>query len=379
MGRLNHLNGLLIGIFIGIVLGNILLGAMSQMQSGLLVDSSENSLNVRGSTDPLNPQTLSSDVYDYEYYSSSYYYYKTASASSSYYHVVWVLPTSSEDDFDMYLYSDSSYSIQKASSTHGSGYLDWVVFRPSSSQYYYPKVRRYSGSGYAYIEWEQASSASLGNSYSYYLATSEAIEIYRVYLSISDTYDITLKVPSGANYDLYLFYLTSGAATNYNGYIQSSMRTAEGRDELIANYRPSYSDYYGVVVVRRSGSGSFTLKIDYHRGIGVIGIMLIIFGLLGVIIASVVVYNKYVRLPERQEPAQQRPRRTNVTIGQNRSRTYIAPTQVSSVRPVPSAVSPQSPRPLQAFSPPPTLLFCPYCGFKNEPNALFCLECGSEL
>ncbi len=305
--------------------------------------------------------SLADDSADYEYYdtSSTYYYYRTGTAYSSYYHVVWLQPVDSNDDFDLRLYSDSSYYYQQATSMRGSGLLDWVVFRPSSSQYYYPVVQRSSGTGYAYIEWEDSSySLSMGGSYSGSLSSSECIEIYEVDLNKNKKYDFDLSVPSSCDFDLYLYRLSSGYATSYSGYAKGSASSSLGADEKISGYKPSYSDSYAVVVVRKSGSGSYTLKVDDVSVLNPGIVALIIFGVIAVIGISVAVYKNY-------RPQQTTPRRD--------------------VRPSPTLYRPQIKQ--TVYNQPPVVLkkpitnyiFCPYCGSKRVKIELFCKNCGSEL
>ena len=198
----------------------------------------------------------------YDYYSSlsSYYYLTNGAPSTSYCHVVWLQPTEVNDDFNLYLYSNSGYSTLRASSTRSAGALDWVVFRPSSAQTYYPKVQRKSGAGYAFIEWEAGSSTlSIGIPLSASLNYSECIESYRVYLSVGTPYNFTLDVPSGADYDLYLYYLSSGNAISWNNYVGSSTNSGSGIDEKIVDYSALYTDYYLILVVRKYGIGTFSL------------------------------------------------------------------------------------------------------------------------
>ncbi len=301
--------------------------------------------------------SLSDETALYQSYSSSTnYYYQTGYAYSGYYHVIWVHPTSSSYSDNLYLYSDSSFNYQLASSARGSGDLNWVVVRPSSSQYYYPRVYSYSG-GYAYLEWESSSSSLyVGGSTYDSLGSSECVEIYEVYLSSSKTYTFTLDTPSSGDYDLYLYGVYYGGATGSSGYSGCSVAYGSGQDESISNFKPSTSDDYLIMVVRSSGSGSFTLTLKESVTMSPGAIVLVIFGILATIGISAGVYKKY---SGQRRPAQPQ-------------RTVQGPTQA--VKPIPQKLEP--PKIIQKL---PQSITCAYCQSKNDLNGLFCNNCGCEL
>jgi len=310
--------------------------------------------------------TLFDDSAEYEYYSSSsnYYYYQTDIANPSDYYVVWLQPTSTTPYFYLYLYSDDKFSIYETASTQGYGSLNWVVFRPNSSQSYYPKVYRSSGTDYAYIEWEKSNIIAVGDSVYTPLSSSDCVEIYIVNLSSANRYDFKLDVPSGGDFDLYLYHLDTGKSTNIYGYERGSYHSEYGQNEFISNFHPDYSDNFALVVVRSGGTGIFTLSVNYHEGMGALGICLIILGIVSVIGLSAAVYKKYNR--ERAGPNRQ-------------------PTPPQNVRPQ-SAIGIQSREytsiinpPLKVIKPPSNFIFCPYCGTKNGKNLIFCTTCGSDL
>ena len=298
--------------------------------------------------------SLSDEAASYQSYSSyTNYYYQTGYAYSGYYHVIWLSSSYSDN---LFLYSDSSFNYQLASSARGSGDLNWVVVRPSSSQYYYPRVYSYSG-GYAYLEWESSSSSLyVGGSTYDSLGSSECVEIYEVYLSSSKTYTFTLDTPSSGDYDLYLYGVYYGGATGSSGYSGCSVAYGSGQDESISNFKPSTSDDYLIMVVRSSGSGSFTLTLKESVTMSAGAIVLVIFGILATIGISAGVYKKY--------SGQRRP-------GQPQ-RTVQGPTQA--VKPIPQKLEPS--KIIQKL---PQSITCAYCQSKNDLNGLFCNNCGCEL
>ncbi len=213
------------------------------------------------STNPSSPVYLSDDTYDYEYYgaTSTNYYYSCDGYSYDYL-LVWLYTYSSSDDFDLYLYSDSSYSTSVGSSSSTSQ-LDWIVYRPSSNGYKYPKSYTFSGSGDAYIESETGYDTSYSTSYSFSLSYSENVELFEKSLSSSGTYTVYLEVPSGCDFNLYVFTTSIGSSTKLN--LQSSASSTTGQEERIV-FTPTYTDTYAIVVTRISGSGTGILTIyDY--------------------------------------------------------------------------------------------------------------------
>lgn len=295
----------------------------------------------------------------YSYYSSSAsYYYQTGYADYGDYYVVWLQPTNVTNYFGLYLYSDSGYSTNVASSARGYGNLDWIIYRPSYSGSYYPKVYGYSGTGYAYIEWKAANYLSSYSSVSCALLPSECLQLYVMYLYSSRTYDFNLDVPSSGDFDLYLYYLDVGSGTNYSGFSLCSANSGAGNDEAITNFCPLISGYYAIIVARSSGSGTFTLKADtVHKQNPSTIMVLVVFGILATLGISLGVYKNYnQRTPTTRQPQ--------------------GPIQASTQAIGPVTYKSESQKYVQRWS---KFAICTYCQSKNEMNELFCRTCGSEL
>ena len=213
------------------------------------------------STNPSSPVYLSDDSYDYEYYpdTTTNYYYSCDGYSYDYL-LVWLYTYDYADDFDLYLYTDAAYSSGVATSMSGSQ-LDWVVYRPASSGYMYPKSYTYSGYGTAYIESETGYDLTFGSQYSFALSSSESGEIFEESLSTSSTYTVYLEVPSGCDFNVYVFRTASGSSSKLD--LHSSVSTTTGYDERIV-FTPTSTDTYAIVVTRISGSGTGYLTVyDY--------------------------------------------------------------------------------------------------------------------
>lgn len=206
---------------------------------------------------------LSDDTSINETYTGGQYYYVTGTCLPAHYQVVWLQPKS-PSNFDLYLYNDSLYSNFQISSVRAGSSLEWVVFRSSDTIQYYVTVNSSEGhSGSAFIEWEDSSQyISPGNFVTAWLGNNESIEVFGVWLNSTSRYDFYLELPVGADYDLYLYRLAEGEATNFDGAIAQSVQTGVQVNEMITNYNPPATDKYAILVVRRSGNGTFTLRLD---------------------------------------------------------------------------------------------------------------------
>lgn len=84
-------------------------------------------------------------------------YYQLLNATN-YWYAVGIRPNVATEDWDIYMYSDATMTTSLASSTQGSGRVDVIVVdgnhTPSANKYI--KADRYSGSGNATIEYENA-------------------------------------------------------------------------------------------------------------------------------------------------------------------------------------------------------------------------------
>ena len=263
MGQNWHKKTILLSIVLCLFIGLILSVPWSQRAPNLPVNLKDSSYSSSQSSDPNHPHSLYDDSSVYDYYNASSYYYRTENASPSYYQVIWLQPQDIQNNFDLYLYSDSNYSNLKVSSFRGAGLLDWVVFHPNITQDLYLKVSTLSSSnGFAFIEWEDSSNyLSVGSSISNNLNSPDSLEIYQISLLNTSTYRFKLEVPSEGDFDLYLYQLNPGMGANYNGYSARSKTLGNGFIEFISNYTPAKSGDYAIIVVRSSGSGTFTLSV----------------------------------------------------------------------------------------------------------------------
>ena len=227
----------------------------------LLPESGGNYLMPATSIIPSSPEILEDDTADFEAYgiNNDYYYKTNETATPSYYQVFWVQPTDPSDYFRLFVYPDDTYSVSIISTLFVG--IDWVVIRPSSPQYLYPMVHTYN-TGDAYIEWEvSTASLSSGVNVSGYLDVSEYIDTYNLSLSESRSYKINLTVPDTADFDFFIYYLDPGEASNGADDLRNGDTVGTGVDEVIRGWVPSITGECVLLVVRQSGSGTYTLTL----------------------------------------------------------------------------------------------------------------------
>lgn len=248
-----------------LVFSGLLVIYHSTQRNAEITDLSTTQFQPSASTNPSAPDTLSDDLWHKDFLTSGYsYYYNTSTAvSTSYYQIVWLKPETALDDADLVVYSNSGYSSLIGSCSMNGDAIDWIIYRPATSHYLYPKVNAYQ-TGYSYIEWEDSSDTiTVGFSGMGTLDADEAIEIHQVTLVNTSTYRFFLDTPVGGDFDLYLYYLSPGSSSGPFLATASSETTGVGIEEEIDFFQPSISGIYALVVARVSGSGTYWLDFDY--------------------------------------------------------------------------------------------------------------------
>ncbi len=224
-------------------------------------DNEASPLTPMYSTNPLAPFELhdSTSYYEYYDYSTTNYYYNCSMFNGIYY-LFWLYTCSSSDNFDLYLYSTSIYTGLLGFS-NSSNQLDWIVYRSNSGAYRYPKSFTSTGIGDAYICCKGGPWPSINITYSVSLANTYGADLYEISLSSSTNYTVFLDVPSGVDFDLYVFRLSTGSCTQLD--VHSSASNITGQYERIV-FNPLYTDVYAIVITRSSGEGSADLTVyDY--------------------------------------------------------------------------------------------------------------------
>jgi len=220
-------------------------------------------LSASASADWRFPENISSDVPLYDWYAAGgvTYYYRTDRNAVSSYHVVGLQPC---NIFDVGLYSDHHYSN---SQVHTFG-LDWVISRSFMIQEpLYFTIHTYSTSGNAYLKWDNGSAHLLPDTTeTAYLDASNFFEAYTIHLMEGGRYWFNLSVPTGADFDFYLYYLAPAHVSNGFPYLTGGEAGWIGENELACaeEWQLTATDDYLLVIVRRSGAGTYTLHVtDY--------------------------------------------------------------------------------------------------------------------
>jgi len=248
------------------------------------------------STNPAAPTILQNETALYENFNSlDWYYYRTGLAEAGKYQVIWVHPTDPEKYITLNAFSDSDYTDLLACTTDPFYY--WVLVRPSLSQFTYAKVLA-GWSNPGYIEWEVVNrQLPLGSTVSGALSGAEAVEAYQVVLSEDLWYLVNLSVPSSADFDFFFYYLAMGDADGGAGYslIAGSSDGGIGEDEALIHCKLGVSGICLLIVVWRSGAGTYSLTFkDYYGSDGSVPISPPL-PIIGLIIAVLVTCKKRQR------------------------------------------------------------------------------------
>ena len=241
------------------------------------------------SINPLLPDPLLDDASVPEWYAAVRdYYYITENASPSYYHVIWTHPIDPGDNFDVFLYLDPGYTTPVAGG-------DWVIVRPATNQKLYPTVHTYSDAGDAYTEWEATDHLLvIDDVVDGTLNDSEYLETYQVSLTAGYWYNLSLAVPPGADFAIYVYYLTSGQAVDPTMYAEMADDAGTDGDERIF-WEASKTGPHAVILRGRSGAGPYTLEFrspawQYNGGAGNSWVLYVIVP--GVVAAGVVLVTR---------------------------------------------------------------------------------------
>jgi hypothetical protein len=179
---------------------------------------------------------------------SGYLYSYDAKANN--YSIVWIQRSA---PLELYLYTESTYTTLLDSSVNGAGNLDWILWRPTNSMYY-PFVASDQATS-AYLEAESALNVTVGSPEIVSPSSLvDPVELYQVLLSNTRKYNITLGVPFGADYTLYLYYLPLNGHAIIGEQIQASTQ-GSGMNQTIT-FEPSTTGFYALITVYRSGTGN---------------------------------------------------------------------------------------------------------------------------
>jgi hypothetical protein len=183
--------------------------------------------------------------------------------------VVAVETNGAAGDVDLDLYDDASMTQLLELSDYGVGVTDFVAVdtdhRPPGS--YFPKVRAFSGTGAYVIELAQGDDVLDSTMQTIPTTVRDVVYVRDTYLVADETYYFSATPTS--NVDVGIFLMASDPVDSET-WVQrrsdaasSDVSGPAGEAERIS-FRPTISQWYGVVVTTQGGDGSFQLR-RYQR------------------------------------------------------------------------------------------------------------------
>ncbi len=232
--------------------------------------SSSSSTTVTVSVDcpsPCNPITLVSDVPVTTSTIPTDYKFTNGSNCTS---IVSILPQG--NDHDLNIYDEGCRSgNHEVGSSYGGTTNDFVMFYYYNSDPHYPSVT-YGSTGSTIVEYENSSGQmlSVGTAKSGTMTTSEAVDMYEIYLTEGACYDFNLDITSGGR-DLGFAFANPNSSTPWKSRSSCTVvdATTTGGvygDEALNGWICPASDWYGVAVFNNYATGgassNYTIKVS---------------------------------------------------------------------------------------------------------------------
>jgi hypothetical protein len=186
--------------------------------------------------------------------------------TSNYWAVVGIRPTV-DVDYDLQVYDDFDQSTPLSGSFAGKGTIDFVAIdsnRRTVGDDYYPRAYVYAGSGGYLVELSQPNEVLFANSLLVVtMRTSNIVLVRDTFLDAGTPVTFTVT-PFNSGQDPELFLMCSDASTPASfvqgraSAIASSTGQPPGQPESFT-FTPTVSQWYGVVVTNKAGSGNLSL------------------------------------------------------------------------------------------------------------------------
>jgi phage baseplate assembly protein gpV len=187
--------------------------------------------------------------------------------TTNYWSVVAVRPPTGAD-YDLTLFDNLSQTVQLSASSLGGSVVDFVAIDSNAGRRplgdYYPRVTKFSGTGNFAVELAQGSlTLGAASSTQIVMASTKVVAVRDTNLTAN--VPVTIKVtPSSATQDAELFIVNSVAGVpstfirGRSAALKTATATGPGGVETIT-FTPTTSGWYGVVLVNKAGSGTYTL------------------------------------------------------------------------------------------------------------------------
>ena len=149
-----------------------------------------------------------------------------------------------------------------ASSVNVSTIVDFAICYYGNQSTLYP-IAQYGSSGESIVEYEAGTGLNICNAVSGNMQTSEAVDMYEVFLTSGVSYDVLLDITTGScNLGFALGYTTSFLSRNSCALVTDA-NGASG-DESVTGWNCPVSGYYGLVVFNTytgNAASDYTIKI----------------------------------------------------------------------------------------------------------------------
>jgi len=172
-------------------------------------------------------------------------------------------------DVDLQLYDDKAMTQLLDTSGYGLTHTDFIAVdtdhRPQGT--YFPKVNAFSGTGSYIIELAQGNDVLSSTTQTIPTTVRDVVFVRDTYLNAGETYYFS-ATPT-ANVDVGIFLMASDPADEDTWVrprfqaAKTDVSNAAGEAERIS-FKPTISQWYGVVVTTQGGDGSFQLR-RYQR------------------------------------------------------------------------------------------------------------------
>ena len=186
-----------------------------------------------------------------------------ALTNTPYWSVVAVRPPSGAD-YDLQMWADRAQTALLANSAYGGSTVDFVAVdtnrRPTGA--YFPRIYRYSGSGPYQVEFAQGAQQLPVGTVNVAMGPQSVVAVRDTMLAAGTPATISLTPLNGQECELFLLFSDPTNPTSWvqgrSAAVASSTTAGPGAFQQIT-FTPTVTAWYGVVVVTKDGSGSYTL------------------------------------------------------------------------------------------------------------------------
>lgn len=186
------------------------------------------------------------------------------STIDKYWSVVAIRPAAGTDN-DLKLFDDKAQTVQKALSSQSGSVVDFIAVDSNTGLEplgdFYPRVTPFSGAGDYRIEVALGASTLTTTPQSIGMSSGKVVTVRDINLAANVPVTITVT-PVGATQDAELFLVRSTAAQHFinRGQVFASSTSAGPGGAESITVTPVTGGWYGVVLINKSGSGTYTLK-----------------------------------------------------------------------------------------------------------------------